>query len=233
LLFITSLVGIHLSRIGEEYALWASREFGWVKISDAYSTGSSIMPQKKNPDIAELARGKSGRLIGHLTGFLVTIKGLPFAYNRDLQEDKEPIFDSLDTLQVLLPAVTGMIATSQFDRERMAESAPAGYALATEIADWLVRQGMPFRNAHEIAGKCVQVCEVRNIELDELSDAEFASIDPLLTSKVREVLSASGAVASRKTFGGTAPVRVREQLADLALVIESDRALVNPVSSAQ
>jgi argininosuccinate lyase len=233
LLFITSLIGIHLSRIGEEYALWASREFGWVKLSDAYSTGSSIMPQKKNPDIAELARGKSGRLIGHLTGFLVTIKGLPFAYNRDLQEDKEPIFDSLDTLQVLLPAVTGMIATSQFDRERMAESAPAGYALATEIADWLVRQGMPFRNAHEIAGKCVQVCEVRNIELDELSDAEFASIDPLLTSKVREVLSASGAVASRKTFGGTAPVRVREQLADLALVIESDRALVNPVSSAQ
>jgi argininosuccinate lyase len=233
LLFITSLVGIHLSRIGEEYALWASREFGWVKLSDAYSTGSSIMPQKKNPDIAELARGKSGRLIGHLTGFLVTIKGLPFAYNRDLQEDKEPIFDSLDTLQVLLPAVTGMIATSQFDRERMAESAPAGYALATEIADWLVRQGMPFRNAHEIAGKCVQVCEARNIELDELSDAEFASIDPLLTSTVREVLSASGAVASRKAFGGTAPIRVREQLADLALVIESDRAWANPGSSAQ
>jgi argininosuccinate lyase len=232
LLFITSLIGIHLSRIGEEFSLWASREFGWVKLSDAYSTGSSIMPQKKNPDIAELARGKSGRLIGHLTGFLVTLKGLPFAYNRDLQEDKEPIFDSLDTLQVLLPAVTGMIATSQFDREKMARSAPDGFALATEIADWLVRRGMPFRKAHEISGECVRVCEAKNIELDELSDAEFASIDPLLTSEVREVLSASGAVASRKAFGGTAPVRVREQLADLALVIGRDRAWANHVSSA-
>jgi argininosuccinate lyase len=233
LLFITSLIGIHLSRVGEEYALWASREFGWVRLDDAYSTGSSIMPQKKNPDIAELARGKSGRLIGHLTGFLATLKGLPFAYNRDLQEDKEPIFDSLDTLQLLLPAVTGMIATCEFDVEKMARSAPEGFALATEIADWLVRQGLPFRNAHEIAGVCVRICEARKIELHELSDAEFATIDPRLTPKVRDVLTAKSAVESRKAFGGTAPIRVREQLAELALAIESDRAWVNRVSSAR
>ena len=232
LLFITSLTGIHLSRIGEEFALWASREFGWVRLSDAYSTGSSIMPQKKNPDIAELARGKSGRLIGHLTGFLVTLKGLPFAYNRDLQEDKEPIFDSLDTLQLLLPAVTGMIATCEFDVEKMARSAPEGFALATEIADWLVRQGLPFRNAHEIAGVCVRLCEAKKIELHELSDAEFATIDPRLTPKVREVLTAKGAIESRKAFGGTAPIRVSEQLADLGAAIERDRAWANHAASA-
>ena len=233
LLFITSLIGIHLSRIGEEFTLWASREFGWVKLADSYSTGSSIMPQKKNPDVAELARGKSGRLVGNLTGFLVTIKGLPFAYNRDLQEDKEPIFDSLDTLQLLLPAVTGMIETSQFDREKMAQSAPAGFSLATEIADWLVREGMPFRNAHELAGKCVRFCESKGIELHEISDADLVAIDPLLTTKLREVLSVESAVASRTAFGGTSPVRVREQLASLARTMESDRAWANSVSSAQ
>ena len=232
LLFITSLIGIHLSRIGEEFTLWASREFGWVTLADSYSTGSSIMPQKKNPDVAELARGKSGRLVGHLTGFLVTLKGLPFAYNRDLQEDKEPIFDSLDTLQILLPAVTGMIETSQFDRGRMARSAPEGFALATEIADWLVRKGMPFRNAHEVAGECVRFCEGKGIELDQLSDAELSAISPLLAVEVRDVLTAEGAVASRTAFGGTAPVRVREQLADLARAMESDRAWANSVSSA-
>ena len=191
------------------------------------------MPQKKNPDVAELARGKSGRLVGHLTGFLVTLKGLPFAYNRDLQEDKEPIFDSLDTLQLLLPAVTGMIETSQFNRERMARSAPVGFALATEIADWLVREGMPFRNAHEVAGQCVRLCESQGIELHEISEADLVAIDPLLTTKLRDVLSVESAVASRTAFGGTAPVRVREQLADLARAMESDRAWANSVSSAQ
>jgi len=223
LLFITSLIGIHLSRIGEEYTLWASKEFGWVKLSDAYSTGSSIMPQKKNPDIAELARGKSGRLVGHLTGFLVTLKGLPFAYNRDLQEDKEPIFDSLDTLHLLLPAVTGMITTSEFDIEKMARSAPEGFALATEIADWLVRQGMPFRSAHEVAGECVRFCETKGIDLDQLSDEELKGINSLLTPEVRSVLTAEGAVASRTAFGGTAPARLREQLAHLASQMATDR----------
>ena len=191
------------------------------------------MPQKKNPDVAELARGKSGRLVGHLTGFLVTLKGLPFAYNRDLQEDKEPIFDSLDTLQLLLPAVTGMIATSEFDREKMASSAPEGFALATEIADWLVRQGMPFRSAHEVAGECVRFCEAKGIALDELSDEELKSINSLLAPEVRGVLTAEGALASRTAFGGTAPVRVREQLANLAQTMSSDRAWSNSVSSAQ
>ncbi len=231
LLFITSLIGIHLSRIGEEFTLFASREFGWVKLSDAFSTGSSIMPQKKNPDIAELARGKSGRLLGHLAGFLATLKGLPFAYNRDLQEDKEPIFDSLDTLQLLLPAVTGMVATSEFDREKMARSAPEGFALATEIADWLVRKGMPFRSAHEVAGECVRFCEHDAIELWQLSDEQLAGINPLLTPSVREVLTAEGAIASRSAYGGTAPDRVREQLADLRAVMESDRAWANSNSS--
>ena len=233
LLFITSLIGIHLSRIGEEFTLWASREFGWVKLADAYSTGSSIMPQKKNPDVAELARGKSGRLVGNLTGFLVTLKGLPFAYNRDLQEDKEPIFDSLDTLQLLLPAVTGMIESSEFDRRKMAQSAPVGFALATEIADWLVREGMPFRNAHDVAGQCVRFCEAEGIELHEISQADLFAIDPLLTTKLHDVLSVESAVASRAAFGGTAPVRVREQLLALAQVIESDRDWVNSVSSVQ
>jgi len=231
LLFITSLIGIHLSRIGEEFTLFASREFGWVKLSDAFSTGSSIMPQKKNPDIAELARGKSGRLLGHLAGFLATIKGLPFAYNRDLQEDKEPIFDSLDTLQLLLPAVTGMVATSEFNRERMARSAPEGFALATEIADWLVRKGMPFRRAHEVAGECVRFCESKELELWQLSDEQLAGINPLLTPSVREVLTAEGAIASRNAYGGTAPERVREQLAVLRAAIESDRAWANSTSS--
>ncbi|OIQ78651.1 argininosuccinate lyase [mine drainage metagenome] len=188
------------------------------------------MPQKKNPDVAELARGKSGRLVGNLTGFLVTLKGLPFAYNRDLQEDKEPIFDSLDTLQLLLPAVTGMIATCEFDREKMARSAPEGFALATEIADWLVRKGMPFRNAHEVAGECVRFCEGKGIELDQMTDADLAAVSPLLTAEVRDVLTAEGAVGSRSAFGGTAPVRVRQQLADLAEGIERDRAWANSVS---
>jgi argininosuccinate lyase len=157
-LFIISMVGVHLSRIGEEWCIWATSEFGWASVADAYSTGSSIMPQKKNPDVAELARGKAGRLIGNLTGVLAMLKGLPFAYNRDLQEDKEPLFDSIDTLRLVLPAVTGMVATTTFDREKMAAAAPQGFSLATEVADFLVRAGVPFAQAHEAAGKCVAIC---------------------------------------------------------------------------
>jgi argininosuccinate lyase len=151
-LFIAALIGVHLSQIGEEWTIWATTEFGWAKLNDAYSTGSSIMPQKKNPDIAELARGKSGRLIGDLTGLLVTLKGLPFAYNRDLQEDKEPVFDAVDTLEILLPALTGMVSTTIFDREKMATGAPLGFSLATVIADFLAKEGVVFAQAHEIAG---------------------------------------------------------------------------------
>ena len=159
------MIGVDVSRLAEEVILWSTREFGFVTLHDSWSTGSSIMPQKKNPDIAELARGKAGRLVGNLTGLLATLKALPLAYNRDLQEDKEPVFDSVDTLEVLLPAFTGMVATLTFDAARMAELAPQGFSLATDVAEWLVREGVPFRVAHEVAGACVRRCEELGIEL--------------------------------------------------------------------
>lgn len=213
-LFVLSMVGIHLSRIGEEWCIWATTEFGWAKVADAYSTGSSIMPQKKNPDMAELARGKAGRLVGNLTGVLTMLKGLPFAYNRDLQEDKEPLFDSIDTVLLVLPAVTGMVATTEFDRDKMALAAPLGFSLATEIADYLVRAHVPFAQAHEAAGKCVALCESSNRQLHQLTDEEFASIHPALKGDVRDVLTVHGALASRTTLGGTAPSSLKQQLKD-------------------
>ena len=222
-LFVAAMIGVHLSRIGEEVILMTSREFSWARLDDAWSTGSSIMPQKKNPDVAELARGKSGRLIGNLTGLLATLKGLPFAYNRDLQEDKEPVFDTVDQLLLVLPAMTGMIATLRFDTEAMAASAPQGFALATDIAEWLVRTDVPFREAHEIAGACVQRAETAGIELWDLTDDQLASISGHLTPQVRSVLSVAGSLSSRNAFGGTAPVRVREQLALLDALIASER----------
>ncbi len=219
-LFILSLVGVHLSRIGEEWTLWASTEFAWARVSDAYSTGSSIMPQKKNPDMAELARGKSGRLIGNLVSVLTMLKGLPFAYNRDLQEDKEPLFDSVDTLLLVLPAVTGMIATTDFDREKMSLAAPMGYSLATEIADYLVLKKIAFAQAHEAAGKCVALCEENGRQLHQLTDIELASIHPALDPGVRLVLTVHGALNSRTTHGGTAPALVAAQISQ-ALKINS------------
>lgn len=217
-LFILATIGIHLSRIGEEWCILATTEFGWAKVADAYSTGSSIMPQKKNPDIAELARGKAGRLVGNLTGVMTMLKGLPFAYNRDLQEDKEPLFDSIESLLILLPAISGMIATTEFDREKMATAAPTGFSLATEIADYLVRAHIPFSQAHEAAGECVALCEKTNRELHELTDAEFLKIHPALNGGVRDVLTVAGALSSRKTAGGTAPAEVINQLKKLAEV---------------
>jgi len=211
-LFICATVGLHLSRIGEEWTLWASTEFAWAKVADEYSTGSSIMPQKKNPDMAELARGKSGRLIGNLVSVMTMLKGLPFAYNRDLQEDKEPLFDSVDTLLLVLPAITGMVATTDFDRDKMAAAAPTGYSLATEIADYLVRKNVPFALAHEAAGKCVALCEKSSRQLHELNDEEFTSIHPSLDGGVRAVLTVAGALSSRTTAGGTAPALVTEQI---------------------
>jgi argininosuccinate lyase len=213
--FVLAMIGVDVSRQAEEVIVWATKEFGFVTLDDAYSTGSSIMPQKKNPDIAELARGKAGRLIGDLSGLLATLKGLPLAYNRDLQEDKEPIFDAVDTLTVLLPAFTGMMRTLVFDTARLEELAPQGFSLATDVAEWLVREGVPFRVAHELAGTCVQECEKRGIELWELSDEDLVSISPHLTPGVREVLSVAGSVASRNGRGGTAPERVAEQLTEL------------------
>ncbi len=222
--FVAAMTAVDLSRLSEEVILWSTHEFGFVRLHDSWSTGSSIMPQKKNPDIAELARGKAGRLIGDLTGLLATLKALPLAYNRDLQEDKEPVFDSVDTLSVLLPAMTGLVATLTFDTERMATLAPMGFSLATDIAEWLVRSGVPFRVAHEVAGACVRECEARGIELHELDDADLARISPELTPSVREVLTAEGSVASRRGRGGTARERVTEQLAELAERIAEARA---------
>ncbi|WP_456287083.1 argininosuccinate lyase [Microbacterium sp. JZ70] len=213
--YIAAQIGIDLSRMSEEIILWNTREFGFVTLDDGYSTGSSIMPQKKNPDIAELARGKSGRLIGNLSGLLATLKALPLAYNRDLQEDKEPVFDSVATLEVLLPAFTGMVATLRFDTERMASLAPQGFSLATDVAEWLVTQRVPFRDAHEISGALVRACEERGIGLEDATDELLAEVSEHLTPAVREVLSIEGSVASRAGVGGTAPERVAEQRAEL------------------
>ena len=219
--FVAAQVGINLSRFAEEIILWNTREFGFLSLDDGYSTGSSIMPQKKNPDIAELARGKSGRLIGNLTGLLATLKGLPLAYNRDLQEDKEPVFDSVETLEVLLPAFTGMVSTLRFDTARMAELAPQGFSLATDVADWLVRRHVPFREAHEISGALVRFCEEHGLELHEPTDEQYRAVSPLLTGEVREVLTVEGSVASRDGAGGTAPARVAEQRAELTARIRT------------
>ena len=161
--FVFTMIGVDLSRLAEDIILWSTTEFGYVTLHDSWSTGSSIMPQKKNPDIAELARGKSGRLIGNLTGLLATLKAQPLAYNRDLQEDKEPVFDSVAQLELLLPAMAGLVGTLRFDVDRMAELAPLGYTLATDIAEWLVRRGVPFRVAHEAAGAAVRAAEARGV----------------------------------------------------------------------
>jgi argininosuccinate lyase len=213
--FVMSLIGINLSRFAEEIIIWATAEFGYIKLDDAYSTGSSIMPQKKNPDVAELARGKSGRLIGNLTGLLATLKGLPLAYNRDLQEDKEPVFDSIDTLKLLLPAFSGMVATMKFDLDRLERLAPAGFSLATDVAEWLVKQQVPFREAHEITGWLVSYCEKNSLGLHEVPDSEMAKISKSLTPEVRDVLSVSGSIKSRSGAGGTALPRVLDQISEL------------------
>ena len=226
-LFVAALLGVHLSRIGEEVILWTTPEFGWATLDDAWSTGSSIMPQKKNPDIAELARGKSGRFIGNLTGLLTTLKALPLAYDRDLQEDKEPVFDTVEQLLLLLPAVTGLVATLAFDRDRLNAAAPQGFALATDVAEWLVRQGVAFRDAHEISGAFVAYCEQRGLDLPDLTDEQLAEVDPRLTPDVRTVLSVEGALRSRSAVGGTAPDRVAEQLAELDRVVRDQVAWAN------
>ena len=213
--FIMSLIAIDLSRFAEEIIIWASYEFGYVTLDDAFSTGSSIMPQKKNPDIAELTRGKTGRLIGNLTGLLATLKALPLAYNRDLQEDKEPIFDSFDSLMLLLPAINGMIRTMEFDKGRLEELATAGFALATDAAEWLVKQGVAFRDAHEIVGELVRHCEENGVELNQVSDADLAQISKHLTPEVKKVLTLNSAIESRVGPGGTSSKQVIEQLVQL------------------
>ncbi|BCI81123.1 argininosuccinate lyase [Mycolicibacterium sp. TY66] len=210
--FVFAMIAVDLSRLSEDIILWSTTEFGYVKLHDSWSTGSSIMPQKKNPDIAELARGKSGRLIGNLAGLLATLKAQPLAYNRDLQEDKEPVFDSVAQLELLLPAMAGLVGTLTFDTDRMAALAPLGYTLATDIAEWMVRQGIPFRVAHEAAGAAVKAAEARGVGLEELAADELAGIHPGLTEEVRDVLTIAGSVKSRDARGGTSPARVAEQL---------------------
>ena len=226
-LFIFAMIGIHLSRIGEEFTLWNSTEFGWVTIADEFSTGSSIMPQKKNPDIAELARGKAGRLVGNLTGLLTTLKGLPFAYNRDLQEDKEPLFDSVETLLVILPALTGMVNTATFHTERISALATEGFTLATEIADFLVSQGVAFADAHETAGACVKEAEKSGLDLHELSAKTLAAINPKLVDGIRSLLNAQNAIDSRKSALGTAPTSVEKQILEVNVATVTARVWIS------
>src|SRR5690242_16088735 len=222
-LFVAALVGVHLSRLGEEVVLWTSTEFGWVELDDAFATGSSIMPQKKNSDIAELARGKSGRLIGGLVTVLTMLKGLPLAYDRDLQEDKEPVFDAVDTLELVLPALAGMISTMTVRVDRLVAAAPVGYTLATEVADWLVRRGVAFRDAHEITGRLVALCAARECALSEVSDVDLAAVSEHLTPEVRGVLSVQGALHARTTPGSTGPGPVADQLATVQDLLDGWR----------
>lgn len=213
--FVLAQLAVDMSRLAEEIVYWCTPEFGYVTLDDAWSTGSSIMPQKKNPDVAELTRGKTGRLIGNLSGLMATLKAQPLAYNRDLQEDKEPLVDSFAQLNLLLPAMTGLVSTLVFHTDRMRELAPQGFTLATDLAEWMVRQGIPFREAHEASGECVRLAEARGVDLVDLTDEEFAGVDKRLTPEVRTVLTIDGAVASRSTKGGTAGVRVAEQRAEV------------------
>lgn len=207
-----ALCVVHLSRLAQEVTLWAAPQFGFVTLDDAYSTGSSIMPQKKNPDVAELTRGKTGRVIGHLTGLLAVLKGLPLTYNSDLQEDKESLFDTVDTLKGALRVFTGMIASATFRQERMAEAAGIGFTTATDVADDLARKGVPFRQAHEIVGKMVAYCEANPKGLEDLTSDELKAFWPGFPSDYRLNTPLQSA-ASRDSYGGTAPERVREQLA--------------------
>ncbi len=234
--FVLAMTAVDVSRVAEEVVVWTTAEFGFAVLDDAWATGSSIMPQKKNPDVAELARGKAGRLVGNLAGLLATLKGLPLAYNRDLQEDKEPVIDSVTQLGLVLPAFTGMLASLRFDTDRMAALAPAGFSLATDVAEWLVRRNVPFRVAHEVAGACVRSCEARGIDLQDLTDADLAAISPHLDPSVRDVLDVAGSLASRDGRGGTAPARVDEQRERLLLRVGELRSWattpVTPVARA-
>ena len=205
---------LHLSRLAEELIVWASPQFGFVKLSDEFSTGSSIMPQKRNPDAAELVRGHSGRIVGALTALMVTMKGLPLAYSKDMQDDKEPVFEAYDLLTLSLEAMAGMIGSVAFVPERMRAAAEQGYSTATDLADWLVREAdVPFREAHHITGRAVKLAEERDCKLDELTIEDLKGIDGRIDERVFDVLSVDASVRSRTSYGGTAPERVREQIA--------------------
>ncbi|MEM8724386.1 MAG: argininosuccinate lyase [Pseudomonadota bacterium] len=212
-LFAASQCALHLSRLAEELILWASQPFGFVRMPDTLSTGSSIMPQKKNPDAAELVRGHAGRVIGCATSLMVTMKGLPLAYSKDMQDDKPPVFEAAGLMELSIAAMTGMIADATFNTARMREAAELGYATATDLADWLVTQAdIPFREAHHITGAAVKLAEERGIALDELPLADLKAIDERIDQRVFEALSVDASVAARASYGGTAPEQVRLQV---------------------
>ena len=210
----SAICGAHLSRLAEELVVWASGGFAYVKLSDAFSTGSSIMPQKRNPDAAELVRAKTGRLFGALIGLLTVMKGLPLAYSKDMQEDKERVFDAADALALSVAAMTGMISDLTPHREVLAEHAGRGFSTATDLADWLVRElKTPFREAHHVVGALVKAAETKGVDLAELSLAEMRTAEPRITETVYDVLTPEKSAASRTSYGGASPVRVREQIA--------------------
>ncbi len=211
LLYACTVLGVHLSRLGEEWVLWTSSEFGFVRLDDAYSSGSSIMPQKKNPDAYELMRGKAGRLIGNLNALLVTLKGLPPGYSKDLQEDKEPLFDSVDSILAMLAVLPEMLRTASFDGARM-KAAAGGFALATELADYLAAHGVPFREAHWAVGQLVRRCEELGVTLEEAPAEELTAAHPILVGLPRDLLTPEGSVANKKSTGSTSPASVEEQL---------------------
>ena len=216
-----AICAVHLSRMAEEIVIWASQPFGFVTLPDAWSTGSSIMPQKRNPDAAELVRGHAGRIVGAQVALMITMKGLPLAYSKDMQDDKEPVFEAHDLLAVSVAAMTGMVETLTFRTDRMRTLSESGFSTATDLADWLVREGnLPFREAHHITGRAVKAAEEAGVGLAELPLAALQDIDPRLNSGVFGVLSVDASVASRTSLGGTAPMRVREAIAAARRALE-------------
>jgi argininosuccinate lyase len=214
-----AVTGMHLSRLAADLTLWATSEFGFVEFSDAFATGSSIMPQKKNPDVAELMRGKTGRLYGNLTAVLTAMKGLPLTYNSDMQEDKEPLFDSVDTLEAIFRVLPPMLRSLTFRTERMREAAGAHYATATDLADYLVRKGLPFREAHEIVGRVVKDAIARRVELAALSLDDLRRYSPLIGPDVHAALTVEASLAARDVTGGTAPAAVARALAQARALV--------------
>nr|WP_295464721.1 argininosuccinate lyase [Mesorhizobium sp.] len=212
-LSVAAICATHLSRLAEEIVIWSTPQFAFVRLSDSYSTGSSIMPQKKNPDAAELVRAKTGRINGHLVGLLTVMKGLPLAYSKDMQEDKEAVFDAAETLDLMIAAMTGMIGDMTINTEAMKRAAGSGFSTATDLADWLVREaGLPFREAHHVTGRAVAMAEAQKKGLEKLSLADLQSLNPAITEDVYSVLSVNASVRSRKSFGGTAPAEVKRQI---------------------
>jgi len=221
-LFASALCQVHLSRLAEEIVLWSTQEFSFILLPDAYCTGSSMMPQKKNPDPAELVRSKAGRTIGNLMSLLVILKGLPMTYNRDLQEDKEPVFDSTDTLSASLEIMTGLISNARFDKKRLQEATVDGFTTATDLADYLVTRGVPFRKAHEITGKLVGICLESGRALTDLTLDEMLRHSEHFGQDVHEVLSVQSSVKRRDVPGGTAPERVKEAMEEARVFLDQN-----------